>query len=314
MLKYIVQRLMLFVPTTLVLSFMVFALIHLTPGDPVEAMLAGQAGPELIAKVRADLGLDQPLHRQFLHWLGKALHGDLGRSIRSEEPVGRALARRLPVTGELAFLAMIVAVAIALPTGVISAVHRGRWADAISRVAALFGLSFPTFFLSLILIYVFALGLRILPPSGYLPFMEDPLQNLWFMTLPSICLGMVMAAILSRITRSSLLEVLSEDYIRTAWAKGLPGRRVVYKHALMNALIPVVTIAGIQFGALLGGTVIVETIFALPGLGRLLIDNIRASDFPMVQGVVLFMALARLAINLLTDLLYGWLDPRIRYG
>ncbi|MBI4277724.1 MAG: ABC transporter permease [Armatimonadetes bacterium] len=314
MLRYIGQRVALFIPTTLLLLFLVFALIYLIPGDPVEAMLAEQAGPELIARVRADLGLDQPLHLQFVHWLGKALRGNLGRSIRSEEPVGQALAKRQPGTREQALLATLVAVAIALPAGVISAVRRGQWADSISRIAALLGLSFPSFFLAIVLIYVFALGLRVLPPSGYRPFTEDPLQNLRFMIMPAVCLGMVMAAILSRMTRSSLLEVLGEDYIRTARAKGLSGRMVIYKHALKNALIPVVTIAGIQFGALLGGTVIIETIFALPGIGRLLIDNIRASDFPMVQGVVLFMALARLVINLATDLLYGWLDPRIRYG
>jgi peptide/nickel transport system permease protein len=289
-------------------------LIHLTPGDPVQIMLGEEATPQNIAALRHELGLDQPLLVQFFAWLAHVLRGDLGRSIRSHQPVLEAILERLPVTIELTFLAMFVSLLIAIPTGIISATRRNSLSDLVTTTGALFGVSMPNFFLAILLIFVFALHLRWLPPIGFTPIAKDWVENLRGMILPAITLGAAAAAIIARLTRSSLLEVLNQDYIRTARAKGLGEQAVIYAHALKNAMIPVLTIVGLQVGALLGGAVITETIFVLPGVGQLVVDSIFRRDFPLVQGAVLFICLAHLGVNLVVDVLYGFLDPRIRYA
>ena len=312
--RYILRRLVAMIPVIFIVSLIVFSLIHLTPGDPAQTMLGEEATPKEVAALRAKLGLDQPLPVQYVKWAGAVLHGDLGRSIRSNQPVSEAIRDRLPVTVELALLAMVISLVIAIPVGVVAAMRRNSVADAASPVAALLGVSLPNFFLAILLILVLAVKLRWLPPFGYVPLLKDPAGNLERMIMPAITLGTALAAVVMRQMRSSLLEVLGQDYIRTVRAKGLGELRMVRFHALKNALIPVVTVVGLQIGGLLGGAIITETIFALPGIGRLLVDSIFQRDFPLVQGVVLFVAVAFLFSNLAVDLFYAYLDPRIRYG
>jgi peptide/nickel transport system permease protein len=313
-LRFVAARLGGAVPVLLLLSIAVFLMLHLTPGDPVKLMLGEDAEPQAVAAVRGELGLDQPLPLQYLLWLGKVLRGDLGHSIRTHQPVLEAIASRLPVTLELSLLSMLLALAIGLPSGILAALRRNSPLDMASTTFALIGVSLPSFFLGILLILVLSLWLRVLPPSGYAPFLQDPGQNLRLMVMPSIALGGALAGIIARIMRSSLLDVLWADYVRTARAKGLDEWTVTLVHALKNALLPVVTIVGLQVGALLGGAILTETIFALPGVGRLVVDSIFARDFPIVQGVVLFLALMRVTSNLIVDVLYGVLDPRIAYA
>jgi peptide/nickel transport system permease protein len=314
MARYVGRRLVTTVPVLLFVSVAVFLMVHLTPGDPVKLMLGEDAGPEAVAALQKDLGLDQPLVVQYGRWLGHVLTGDFGRSIRTNQPVSEAILTRLPVTLELAVLAMLFAVAVGLPTGILAAIKRNSPIDTASTTVALLGISLPSFFVGILLILLLAQEYRLLPPSGYVPLREDPVQNLKLMIMPALALGAALAGILSRMMRSSLLEVLGTDYIRTARAKGMNDRRTIVGHALKNALLPVVTVLGLQTGALLGGAILTETIFALPGIGRLIVDSIFARDFPMVQGVVLFLALVRIASNLLADITYVQLDPRISYG
>ncbi len=314
MLKFILARLVSTIPVLLFISVAIFLMLHLTPGDPVKIMLGDDATPEAVGALRADLGLDKPLPVQYLRWLGNLLRGDLGHSIRTHQPVTEAIVGRLPVTLELAFLALIVALLIGIPAGIIAAIRRNSVADIASTTVALMGISLPNFFLGILLILLLSLRLRILPPSGYVPFLQNPLENLKLMVMPAVSLGAALAGIIARLMRSSLLEALGAEYVRTARAKGLSGRAVVLGHALKNSLIPVVTVVGLQTGALLGGAILTETVFALPGIGRLVVDNIFARDFPVVQGVILFLALTRIASNLVADLLYAKLDPRITYG
>lgn len=289
-------------------------MIHLTPGDPVRLMLGDDASAEAIAALNSRLGLDQPLPIQFGRWLGNLLTGDMGESIRTRQPVLEAIGSRLPVTLELSFLSMVIAVALGIPTGVIAAIRRNSAADVASTTIALTGISIPNFFLGILFILVFSEWLGWLPPSGYVPFLEDPVQNLKLMLMPSIALGTALAGSVSRMMRSSLLEVLGADFVRTARAKGLSERPTILRHAVRNALLPVVTIIGLQTGTVLGGAILTETIFALPGIGRLVVDSIFARDFPIVQGVILFLALTRILSSLLTDMLYARLDPRISYS
>ncbi len=314
MARFVGRRLLTTVPVLLLVSIAVFLMLHLTPGDPVKLMLGEDADPESVAAVRRELGLDRPLPVQYLQWLGDVLTGDLGRSIRTNQPVLDAIVSRLPVTLELAFLSMVLALTIGLPTGIFAAIKRNSPLDTASTTVALMGISLPSFFVGILLILLVAERLRLLPPSGYVPFRDDPVQNLKLMIMPSIALGAALAGILSRMMRSSLLEVLGADYIRTARAKGMNDRRTILGHALKNALLPVVTVVGLQMGALLGGAILTETIFAMPGIGRLVVDSIFARDFPIVQGVVLFLALVRVASNLLADIAYVRLDPRISYA
>ena len=294
-----------------ILSVGVFLMLHLTPGDPVQIMLGQDADPQSIAAVRAELGLDQPLPVQYVRWVGNVLRGDLGRSVRTHQPVMEAIISRLPVTLELSIVSLVVSLAIGLPAGVVAATRRNSPLDLASTGLALVGVSLPSFFLGILLILVFALGLRWVPPSGYTPFAQDPLMNLKQMGMPALALGAALAGIVARLMRSSLLDVLSAEYMRAARAKGLSDSAAVVRHGLKNALLPVVTVVGLQVGALLGGAILIETIFALPGIGRLAVDSIFARDFPIVQGVVLFLALVRIASNLVADLLYARLDPRI---
>ena len=313
MVRFIVGRLLGTVPVLVLLSIAIFLMLQLTPGDPVKLMLGEDADPQAVAALREELGLDRPLAVQYFFWLGNVLQGDLGRSIRTRQPVLEAIVSRLPVTLELSFLSLLVALLIGIPSGILSAIRRNSATDVASTTLALIGVSMPNFFLGILLILLFSLWLRVLPPSGYAPFVQDPVQNLKLMIMPSIALGAALAGIISRMMRSSLLEVLGADYVRTARAKGLRDRAVILGHALKNAMIPVVTVVGLQVGTLLGGAILTETIFALPGIGRLVVDNIFARDFPIVQGVILFLAVTRVLSNLVADVLYGVLDPRISY-
>ena len=314
MATYIRNRLIAMLPVLFLVSIIVFMLIRLIPGDPVLIMLGEEATLEVRAALRHELGLDRSIPVQYAVWVGRVIRGDLGRSIRTHQPVLEAIIQRLPVTFELTLLAMVISLSSALPVGIVAAMFRGSRVDMISTAAALVGISIPNFFLAIVLIYVFALKFGWVPPMGYTPPWQDLAANLKAMILPAMTLGIGAAAIVARHIRSSFLEVLGQDYIRTARGKGLREHRVIFTHALKNALIPVVTIVGLQFGGLLGGAIITETIFGLPGVGRLVIASIFERDFPLVQGVVLFVALVFLFTNLIVDVLYAVLDPRIHYG
>lgn len=313
MTNFIIRRLLLATPTLLGVSFLIFWSIRLVPGDPAVALAGETATPELIAQVRQNLGLDQPIFTQYTNYLGRILQGDMGRSIRSRLPVVEEIQIRLPRTLTLTILSLLTACLIGIPIGIASATRANTWFDAGSMVVALLGISMPIFWLGLMLMTLFAvlipqwLGLSgpLLPPTG---------TGTWqHLVMPVTVLAANSIAIQARMTRTCMLEVLSQDYIRTARSKGQSERVVVYTHALRNALLPIVTIIGLQFGTLLGGAVITETVFAWPGIGRLLVDAISYRDYPIIQGTVLVIALGFVLTNLVVDILYGYLDPRIRY-
>jgi ABC-type dipeptide/oligopeptide/nickel transport system permease component len=303
--RYLARRLALTIPVLLGVATLVFALIHLIPGDPAQAMLGEEASEEDVQALRERLGLDRPLLEQYGGFLRGAVRGDLGRSLRTDEPVAQAILDRLPATLELAAAAMIVAIGVALPLGIIAAVGRGTFVDHAATTLSLTGVSIPNFWLGPLLALVFAVELGWLPVSGR--------GTVGHLILPAISLGAALAAILARMTRASLLEELREPYVQAARARGVSRTRAVLRHAFRNSLIPVVTLIGLQFGAVLTGAVITETIFAWPGIGRLLIQSIGFRDYPLVQGCILFIAVTYVGMNLLTDLVYGVLDPRIRY-
>ena len=305
MLRYLVRRLALTIPVLLGVATLVFALIHFIPGDPAQAMLGETASEEDVQALRERLGLDRPLLQQYGGFLRGVVRGDLGRSLRTDEPVTQAILDRLPATLELAAAAMIVSIGVAIPLGIIAAVGRGTFVDHAATTLALAGISVPNFWLGPLLALVFAVELGWLPVSGR--------GTLAHLILPAISLGAALAAILARMTRASLLEELREPYVQAARARGASRMRAVLRHAFRNSLIPVVTLVGLQFGAVLTGAVITETIFAWPGIGRLLIQSIGFRDYPLVQGCILFIAVTYVGMNLLTDLVYGVLDPRIRY-
>ena len=305
MIRFLIRRLLLTIPVLLGVATLVFALIHLVPGDPVQAMLGETASPQDVAELRTRLGLDRPLLVQYVSFLQGAVTGDLGASLRTSQPVVTAILERLPATVELAMAAMIVAVLIAIPLGIIAAVRAGTSADHAATTAALIGISIPNFWLGPLLALVFSVLLGWLPVSGR----GTPAH----LILPAITLGAPLAAILARMTRASLLEELRELYVLAARARGVSRARAVLRHAFRNSLIPIVTVLGLQTGAVLTGAVITETIFAWPGVGRLLIQSITFRDYPLVQGCILFIAITYVSVNLLIDLLYGVLDPRIRY-
>ena len=313
MIRYIVRRLLATIPVVVLVTVMVFLLLHITPGDPVVIMLGEEASPDAVAALRHSLELDRPLPVQYGTWLWRAAHGNLGGSLRTHDPVTALILERYPATLELSALAMILSLCIAMPLGVVSAVHRNSWLDALVTPLAISGISMPSFWLGILLIWVFSVLLRWFPTVGFVPLGVSLTDNLHTLTLPVVTLGVALAAIVMRITRASVLQVLQQDYVRTARAKGVGERVVVLRHALRTALIPVVTVLGLQTGALLGGAVIVETIFALPGIGRLIVDSIFARDFPVVQGAVLVLAVSFIAVNLVVDLMYARLDPRVRY-
>ncbi len=303
------------VPVLILVSMVSFSLTFLLPGDPALLILGDQMAADEAAyeQVRKDLGLDRPVPVQYLDWLQKTVRGDLGTSTRDRLPVVQGILGRLPVTLELSFLAMLVALVIALPTGIISAIKPNTKWDIGCSLFALWGVAIPHFWLGILLIYAFAVFADLLPPSGFVPFAQDPLENLKHMILPALTLGIGLSAIIMRQVRSSLLEALQQDYITTARAKGLPSPTVVIRHAFKNGLIPVVTVIGLQIGLLFGGAVITESIFSIPGLGRWAVDSILWRDFPVVQAVSLVMAIGVLGTNLLTDLAYGFIDPRIHH-
>ncbi len=313
MITYLIRRLLAVIPVLFGISLIVFFLVHLVPGDVVAVLLGPTTTPAAREALRRLFGLDQPLYVQYLQWLGGVLHGDLGTSLRTGQPVLSSILDRVSVTAELAGFAMIIALLIGIPAGVIGAVKRYSRVDYAVTIFALAGLSVPNFLLSTLLILAFSLTLPLLPPSGYVPFFTDPLQNVRLMVMPALALGLGAASYITRMTRSSVLETLGQDYVRTARAKGLRPTSVVVGHALKSALIPIVTVVGIQLGYLLGGAVIVEAVFAVPGVGRLALDSINMRDYPVVQGTVLFITAAFVFINLTVDILYAYLDPRVRY-
>ena len=305
MLRFLARRFALTIPVLLGVATLVFSLIHLIPGDPAQAMLGDAAAPQDVEELRRRLGLDRPLPDQYVSFLGGLARGDLGTSLRTSEPVTAMIAARLPATFELAAAAMAVAVAAAMPLGIVAAVRRGTAVDHGAMTLALIGISIPNFWLGPLLAIIFAVELGWLPVSG---------RGTWaHLVLPAISLGAALAAILARMTRATLLEELREPYVLAARARGASRLRAVVRHAFRNSLIPIVTLIGLQFGAVLTGAVITETIFAWPGIGRLLIQSISFRDYPLVQGCILLIAITYVGVNLLTDLVYGVLDPRIRY-
>ncbi|MDQ7843102.1 MAG: ABC transporter permease [Armatimonadota bacterium] len=312
MTRYFFRRLLLTIPVLFFVSLIVFSLIALIPGDPARIMLGEEASPEALAVLRKQMGLDRPLIVRYAIWMGHVLRGDLGRSVRDGRPVLDTLLLKIPVTAELAVTSLLVAWVIAIPAGVLAAWKRRTVIDYGATTVALAGISIPNFWLGIMLIYLLAVNARLLPPSGYVEPWVDLGRNLKLMVMPSIVLGTGLAALVMRLLRSSMIEVLSSDYIRTARAKGLADQVLLVRHAMKNAMIPVATIMGLQLGGLLGGAVITESIFAVPGVGRLAIESILTRDYPMVQGVVLFAALAVVLANLLVDVTYAFLDPRIR--
>ncbi|MEZ4712322.1 MAG: ABC transporter permease [Caldilineaceae bacterium] len=313
---YILRRLVALIPVLLGISVLVFLLLQLVPGDPALALLGPMAKAEDLDKLRTALGLDQPLPVQYARWLGNVLQGDLGRSIQQRSPVLDILLERYANTLVLTVAATLVSLLIGVPAGIISATRQYSVFDRISMLLALFGNSMPAFWLGLMAILVFSLRLRWFPAAGMWPITGDHTLGalLQHLTLPAVTLGIAAAAVTARITRSSVLEVIRQDYVRTAHAKGLSENKVVRRHVLRNALLPVLTVVGVQFGFLLGSAVITETVFSWPGLGLALYNAISVRDFPVVQGGVLMVATSFVLINLVVDLAYAWVDPRIRYG
>jgi peptide/nickel transport system permease protein len=314
MTAYIFRRLLSLVPVALLVSIITFLLIHLVPGDPARVLLGEDSTPEALAALRQQLGLNRPLYEQYARWLNQAIHGNLGESIQLHQPVLQAIIQRLPVTVELGVTALLFSLVLAVPTGVAAATSRGSRLDWLLNVGSLLGTTIPPFVLGLLLILAFAVLLRAFPPGGYVPFAEDPLQNLRDLVLPMVALGSASVAVNFRQVRASMLEVLNQEYIRTARAVGLSKARVNYRHALPNALLPLLTLVGLQAGAILAGAVVIETVFLWPGVGQLAVSSILSKDYPVVQGVVLLSALSYMLINLLVDIAYTVVDPRISHG
>ena len=312
MLEFLIQRATISVVTLCVISLVVFTGVRMIPGDPARVMAGTDADAAGLEEVREKYGLKDPIVVQYLRWAGLALRGDLGESIRTRQSVARMVAKKLPITIELACFSLLIAVGIAIPAGVVAAVRRNTVWDILASGASLCGVSIPNFWLGIVLILFFSVRLGWLPASGFVPFWESPVANLERMLMPSFVLGTALAAVLMRQTRNSMIEVLSADYIRTAYSKGLAGRVVVFRHAVRNSLIPVVTILGLQMGALMSGAVVTEQIFVVPGFGRLIVEAVFTRDYPLVQGVVLITASSYVLINLLVDVSYSILDPRIR--
>jgi len=312
MLIYIAKRILIALPTLLIVSMLVFGLQMLLPGDPVLAMAGEERDPETLARIREQLNLDDPVPLQYLHWLGGVLTGDFGTSLRTGEPVGQLILQKLPVTIQLAVMAMIFAALIGIPAGIVAAIRKGGVMDWTANIVALSGLSIPNFWLGIMLILLVSVNLGWLPASGYESIFVDPVRSLETMVMPAFVLGTGLAATLMRHTRSSMLGVLSADYIRTARAKGLTGRQVVLKHSFRNALLPVITLSALLFGELLAGAVLTEQIFTIPGFGKLIVDAVFNRDYAVVQGVVLCTAVGFLLMNLIADVLSVMLNPRMR--
>lgn len=317
MFRYLLRRLLATLPVLIAVSLIVFVIMRVAPGDVAQMILSGESGtsasPQEVRQLRQQLGLDRPYYVQYLAFLGDLVRLDPGPSLWTSQPVMLELGRRIPITLELALLAVAISWAIALPTGVLSAVFQDTWVDYVFRVVCVAGLALPAFWTGTLLLLLLAQQFHWMPPLGYVSPLDNPRLNIQQFIWPALIIGYATAAILSRITRSAVLEVLREDYVRTARAKGLRGAVVVGRHVLKNALAPVLTLSAVQMGNLLGGAVISETIFTLPGVGRFLVDAILHRDYPVVQTIVILFGVVVVALNLLTDLLYAWLDPRTRY-
>ncbi len=312
MLSFILRRLIIAIPTIILISIFVFALQKLLPGDPVLAMAGEERDPATIEYLREKYRLNDPIPIQYLTWVGNALRGDLGISLRTNQPVLELIGQKLPVTIQLAAMAMIFALAIGIPAGIVSAIRKGTIVDYVANVVALSGLSIPNFWLGIMLILLVSVKWQLLPASGYVPFDEDPLRSIQVMIMPAFVLGTALAATLMRHTRSAMLSVLTSDYVRTARAKGLSERRVILKHAFRNALTPIVTLSALLFGELIAGAVLTEQIFTVPGFGKLIVDAVFNRDYAVVQGIVLVTAVGFIAMNLLADIAYVLLNPRLR--
>jgi len=322
MLQYILRKLITGIPVIFTVSLIVFLLTYLAPGDPVLLLVPmdefslgadPQAQEQLIKELRHKYGLDRPVYIQYLDWLWRAVRGDLGQSVRTRQPVMQILAQRLPVTIELSVLSLLLAIIVGIPLGVIAARRQNSLLDVIASTGALTGISIPSFWLATILILIFAVELHWLPPTGFIRMHEDLGRNLRLMILPVATLSAALIGGIMRMTRTSMVDVLDQDYLVTAHAKGLTGTLILWRHALKNALIPVVTVIGLQLGGILGGATLIEMIFSIPGLGKITIDSINSRDYPVVQGAVLVSAVIFVFVNLVVDIIYGWLDPRVRY-
>lgn len=303
--QYILRRVLIAFPLILVVVTIVFVVMRASPGDPAKVMAGDRAGPELVEKIRRDLGLDRPVFEQYLIFLRDLSQGDLGRSVKFREPIAGRIAKSIPFTAALAFWSVTIGTALGLGIGIITAVYQRSWVDHLGIVTSVFFYSIPTFWLGLMLILIFSIALKILPVQG--------IGSWQHFVLPVANLAVGQSALIARLTRSSMIEVLSADYVRTARAKGLNQRRVLVRHALQNTLIPIITVVGLSIGGLLGGAIITETIFGLPGVGSLFINGIVNRDYPMIQGVVILGATAFIFVNLIVDVIYAFVDPRIRY-
>ncbi|MGQ0551353.1 MAG: ABC transporter permease [Armatimonadota bacterium] len=313
MTAYITRRLLQLLPVLLVVSAIVFFVFRIIPGDAAVARLGESADPESVARLRRAMGLDRPLYIQYLIWLGRAVHGDLGESQVNRQGVFSLVIEKFPATLELAALGITLSLLLSIPAGILSALRRGSWLDHLTRLAAMVGFCVPRYWLAVLLILMLAVQWRWFPPAGHVPLSDHPLANLRFAALPALSVALTLAAVQMRFLRSSLLDIIAQDYIRTAHAKGLAHRAVVLRHALKNALIPFVTVVGLEFGNLLGGLVVVEQIFSWPGVGWLMVQSIIHRDYAVVQGAVLLIATGFVTVNLLVDVAYAALDPRIRY-
>jgi len=314
MLAYLVKRLLSLIPVLFGISLVSFILIHLVPGDTVSVILGTNTTAVSAAALRAAFGLDRPAPVQYITWLGGLLHGDFGQSFITGQPILGTIMSRLPATAELTLAALLLSLCIALPAGIIAAIKQYSAADYVGTTVSLLGLSLPSFWLATILTIVFSVVWHVLPPSGFVAITTDPVGNLRDLILPTVTLGTGLAAVVMRYTRSAMLEVVRQEYIKTARIKGLPERMIIAKHALKNALMPIVTIIGLQTAYLLGGVVIIEQIFDWPGIGKLMLNAVYQRDYPLVQGVILVIAVLFVLINLVVDILYAYLNPRIRYA
>ncbi|MFP5110976.1 ABC transporter permease [Bacillaceae bacterium C204] len=312
--KFLLRRLLLTIPILFLVSVLTFSLIHLIPGDPARVILGQEATPEAYQSLRAELGLDKPIIVQYFTWLGHVITGNLGISITDRVPVTELISQRLPATVELTIGTFVVALLIAFPAGILAAVRRGTFIDYTSTFVALGGMSIPSFWLAMMAIIYFSVNLGWLPASGYVPITENPVQNLMAMILPCLATGLRESAVLMRMLRSSLLEVVNMDFVRTAKAKGLNEVKTILGHVLRNAMIPVVTTSGLMIAGLLGGLVITESIFSIPGFGRLIVESVFKRDYVTVQGAILVSAVLVVGVNLVVDLLYAVIDPRIKAG
>ncbi len=310
---YIIRRLLAAIPVAGVVAVFVFLLLHLAPGDPAAVIAGSSAMPEDVERIRAKLGLDEPIYNQFGKWISNVLQGDLGDSIFSEMPVTKLIAQRIEPTLSLAVTSILIAIFIAVPLGVIAAWKAGTWIDYSVMIFAVFGFSIPVFVIGYLLMYGFSVQIPIFPVQGFVSITEGIIPFLRRITLPSIALGLIYAALIARITRASMLEVLSQDYVRTAHAKGLSAQVVLLRHALKNASVPIVTIIGVGISLLIGGVVVTESVFNIPGLGRLVVDAVLQRDYPVIQGIILMFSGVYLLINLIVDISYSFLDPRIHY-